>query len=315
MIARISKGKNFRGVVAYVLGDKPDGQPDRAEVIGTNLGGRNPKEMAQEFEAVASHNSRVQKPVRHYSLRLPDQDKRLTCEQWQDLGSRFLERMGHGNCYHLMVLHHDSKNPHLHIITSAVDFKARKVNDYKDVYRAKQACRELEQAFGLVQVSNRRKCGYKTGNRKTWARHSPQNNKSKQNSTPIRHTATARLNATGTTPAPELAGLSSPSASATATTAVGWRQPQPAAPATTDKETAPAPSLGGGISDHEAAIGAELEAVKGQLSATNNPYLRLRLQKRAAELEQQLKAAGMAAALRWSEQRRQKLNRTRRPSP
>jgi hypothetical protein len=302
VICRISKGTSFKGACAYVLNDKKGGMENRAEIIGGNMSGQTPQELAQEFRDISNRNSRVAKPVRHFSLRLPDNDKRLTAEQWQEVGSQFLEMMGYGQCQCLMVLHRDSANPHLHIVANAVDFNGKKVNDFKDVFRAKQACRDLEKQHGLIQVSSTKTAKYKTGNFGVWLKHSP-NSTSNRKQTQATAKPAGTITVTKAAPAP-----SSPASSSHAPAPKVSAMPK-------GEQVVKDVDVGDGgvnaLAESEAQLVAQLSQVKSMIAQARNPYTALKLQQQAVAIEQQLKAIALALSRARVSMRQQHQNKRR----
>ena len=77
MIAKLIKGKSFRGAVEYDL------QPGKSILLETNMAGASPRALAVEFEAVRTLRPRLGKAVCHTSLSIHP-DERLTDDQWRE---------------------------------------------------------------------------------------------------------------------------------------------------------------------------------------------------------------------------------------
>jgi hypothetical protein len=78
VIASISRGASFRGLLAYV--PDPKHQPI---LVGTNMGGRDVPELAREFgtslrDRRASAAREAVRPVVHVSLSFAREDRRLS---------------------------------------------------------------------------------------------------------------------------------------------------------------------------------------------------------------------------------------------
>ncbi|MBA0206246.1 relaxase/mobilization nuclease domain-containing protein [Pectobacterium aroidearum] len=117
---KISRGKNFAGVVLYAL--KPASHHKISpSVIGGNMMGNFAKDLIAEFDATKKLRPDVAKPVWHNSLRLP-KNEALTEAQWVIIADDYMSRMGfsetHLRCY---VLHDDTAGQHIHIIASRID--------------------------------------------------------------------------------------------------------------------------------------------------------------------------------------------------
>ncbi len=153
MIAKISRGGGFRGSLDYIL--RPEAEP---EIIGGNLAGENPREMSEEFSQSRRLREDIKKPVYHVSLTLPA-GERLTDEEWNKLGIKYLSRMGLSPEKHqyTLVRHKDTKLDHVHIVASRISLEGQLWNPDFDLKRSRDICRQLEQEHGLTQVSNEKK--------------------------------------------------------------------------------------------------------------------------------------------------------------
>ena len=155
MISKIIKGNGFRGAINY-------NNKEGASQIGGNMAGRNPRELAREFGAIRNQNTACQKPVFHCSLSLPPGEK-LSDEQWNNAAQDFLGRMGLKNNQYVVYRHADTDHDHIHIVANRInshDFSV--VSDKFDYKRAHEACRMLEQKYGLQNVSSKAKVIAKT---------------------------------------------------------------------------------------------------------------------------------------------------------
>ncbi|EDT6685713.1 relaxase/mobilization nuclease domain-containing protein [Salmonella enterica subsp. enterica] len=121
---KISRGKNFSGVVLYAL--KPGSHHKCTPyIIGGNMDGSDAGDLIAEFDATKTLRPDVAKPVWHNSLRLP-KNEALTDAQWSGIADDYMSRMGfsetHLRCY---VLHDDAAGQHIHIIASRIDLSNR----------------------------------------------------------------------------------------------------------------------------------------------------------------------------------------------
>ncbi len=78
---KISRGNGFRGALDYVF-DREGGK-EKGRLIGGNLSGATPKELAGEFGVVRRLRPGVKKPVWHNSLRLPAGET-INDQRWRD---------------------------------------------------------------------------------------------------------------------------------------------------------------------------------------------------------------------------------------
>ncbi|WOB45487.1 relaxase/mobilization nuclease domain-containing protein [Thermoleptolyngbya oregonensis NK1-22] len=178
-IAKISRGNGFRGVLDYCFSDRDWQEQKRATepaLIGGNMAGKTPRELAAEFGIVRRIASqRVKNPVWHVSLSLPHGEC-LTPEQWRDFAREFIARMGdcarqHGEtgiCPDLnqwcLVHHPGSPNPngalgthahdHVHLVLNRTNLEGKTAKLRNDHLDAQRVLRELEREFGLTPVPN-----------------------------------------------------------------------------------------------------------------------------------------------------------------
>lgn len=146
MISKISKGRGFKGVIAYVSG-KPG-----AEYIGGNVS-ENPKRAAREM-GVLRRYSPCRSPVWHCSLSLSPEDKQLSNMEFLELAEKFLQKMGLENNQYTIYRHTDREHAHIHIICNRIGSNQNHVvwNAWQDIKRAREAKAELEAEFDLTPV-------------------------------------------------------------------------------------------------------------------------------------------------------------------
>ncbi len=153
MIAKVTKGASFAGLTGYLYGPGLHEEHLDAHMVGGNLAVEDrARVIAEELRDVAQENPRVRRPVFHASLALPD-GERLTDEQWQRAGERFLDemgfRVGDREAPWAIVRHDGQEGRHAHIVASRVRFDGSTVSDSYDYKRSHQACRAVEADHGL----------------------------------------------------------------------------------------------------------------------------------------------------------------------
>ena len=72
MIAKMVKGRGFRGALNYLF------RGDRATIVGGNLSGRSPRELAAEFGQFRKLRPGLAKAVVHIPLSAHPNDRPLT---------------------------------------------------------------------------------------------------------------------------------------------------------------------------------------------------------------------------------------------
>ncbi len=147
MIGKQIKGRSFSKLLAYLLGK------EGARVIGSNMEGSNPRELAAEFRFSERLNSRVQRVVYHASLSLPPAEH-LEDDAWGAIAQKYLHAMGFDMNQYVVVRHTDREHDHAHIVASRIRLDSTTVSDSWDYRRSEAVIRKLEQEYGLQSVSS-----------------------------------------------------------------------------------------------------------------------------------------------------------------
>lgn len=155
MIAKVSKGSGFLGVLQYVMNE------EKGRFLTTNLitkDGVTPKSFAQQLARTKELNGRVKKPVFHVAISL-EKDAKIDDKKFIELGNKFMKMYGFnapgkGETLYVMARHTDTNNPHIHIVASRIDtegFAHNPSNDYKLI---NDITRKLEKEYGFKIVTN-----------------------------------------------------------------------------------------------------------------------------------------------------------------
>ncbi len=149
MIGSVSEGKGFKGCLKYLL------EKEKGELIGGNMIGQTPQELAKEFKLSRQLNPTIQRPVFHVSLSLvnrPDYRESLSDSNWNEVAQKYLERMGFGDNQYVVVRHHDSEHDHIHMVASRGRLDGKAVNVWQSKRRTEKILRELETEYNLMPV-------------------------------------------------------------------------------------------------------------------------------------------------------------------
>ncbi len=150
MIGKQTKGTGFHKLLDYLHNSK------NAKLIGGNMSGRNPRELAKEFRLSRQLNPDVQRVVYHVSLSAAKDDV-ISEDQWCEIGNRYMRDMGF-NANQLSIFHHQNTNhDHIHIVASRIRMDTGKVvHDSWDYLRSEKVLRQIEIEYDLVQVHGSR---------------------------------------------------------------------------------------------------------------------------------------------------------------
>lgn len=146
MIAKLVKGRGFRGALEY------DITKEKGHVIGSNMAGQSPRDLASEFGAVRKLRPNLGKAVMHVSLSAAP-GEHLTDDQWREVGERYIRGMGLTDNQYVMTRHHDTDHEHIHIVANRITHGGEVVSDAQDWRRQEVIMREIEQEHGLQQVA------------------------------------------------------------------------------------------------------------------------------------------------------------------
>ena len=146
MIGKLKKGSSFGGCIRYVTGK------DEAKIIASDgvLLGTN-AEMAQCFELQRLLNPRIKKPVGHIALSFKPEDKpRLTDEFMAKIALEYMQMMDITDTQFIIVRHHNTDNPHCHIVYNRINNDGKLISDKNDYRRNEQVTKTLKSKYGLT---------------------------------------------------------------------------------------------------------------------------------------------------------------------
>ena len=146
MIAKMVKGRGFRGAAEYDLGK------EQGRIIDSNMAGQNPRELAAEFGEIRKLRPGLGRAVLHVSLSASIGET-LTDQQWREIGQRYLRDMGITDNQYIITRHTDTKHEHIHILANRITHGGEVVCDAHDWRRQEAIMRKIERDYGLRQVT------------------------------------------------------------------------------------------------------------------------------------------------------------------
>ena len=153
MIGKLKKGASFGGCVRYVTGkDEAKILASDGVLLGTNT------EMVQSFELQRQLNPRIKKPVGHIALSFKPEDKpRLTDEFMAKIALEYMRMMGITDTQFIIVRHHNTDNPHCHIVYNRINNDGKLISDRNDYRRNEQVTKALKSRYGLTYGTDKSK--------------------------------------------------------------------------------------------------------------------------------------------------------------
>lgn len=146
MMAKITKGSSFKGVIKYIIDEKKKSQILDAD--GLRL--KSISSVIGSFVTQAEMNGRVSKTVGHISLDFSAQDKDKISNRFMvNVAHDYMKQMDICNTQYILVRHFDKEHPHVHLVFNRVDYNGRIISDSNDRYRSEKICKDITHKHGL----------------------------------------------------------------------------------------------------------------------------------------------------------------------
>jgi len=152
MIAKIGHGTNIMGALSYNLSKV---NQEKGQVLFTQKmresrhGTFSLGECYKSFEPYLFANRNTEKPSLHISLN-PDPADTVDNSKYIAIAQDYMNEMGYGQQPYIVFKHTDIERTHIHIVSTNVDRLGKKIPDTYEHRRSMQACRQLEQKYGLT---------------------------------------------------------------------------------------------------------------------------------------------------------------------
>ena len=157
MIGKIKKGKSFGGCIRYVM-CKDDAKIIESDgvLLGTN------KEMIDSFNCQCLLNPKIKQPLGHIALSFkPEDEPRLTDEFMAKIVLEYMELMGIKNTQFILVRHHNTDNPHCHLVYNRINYDGKVISSQNDFKRNEIATKKLKDKYGLTYAEDKSKTNVK----------------------------------------------------------------------------------------------------------------------------------------------------------
>lgn len=153
MIGKIKKGTSFGGCIRYVMGK------DNAEIIGSDgvLLGNN-REITDSFNCQCLLNPKIKRPVGHIALSFKPEDKPVLSNEFMaKIAMEYMELMGIRNTQFILVRHHNTDNPHCHLVYNRIGYDGKVISSQGDYKRNGIATKRLKDKYGLTYAEDKGK--------------------------------------------------------------------------------------------------------------------------------------------------------------
>lgn len=136
------------GLIRYVLDKRV--KDETAEIIGGNMMGRYTAELNREMRVCEQLKPDIKEPTFHSVISLPE-GEHLTNEQWQEVGTEYLKKLGFDTDRNpfFLVKHTNTDKEHIHIVASKISIDGQNISLHNDRYKGMSVMREFEKKFNL----------------------------------------------------------------------------------------------------------------------------------------------------------------------
>ena len=126
--------------VGYSTGkvDKNKGELMKAANFGPlqALGQLRPQDYKNYLKMVSATNKAVKKPQLHVAI--SGEGKSYDKHELTEIATQWLEKMGYGKQPYLIIFHKDTRNNHVHIVSTRVDKQGKKISDSYEQIKGQQ---------------------------------------------------------------------------------------------------------------------------------------------------------------------------------
>ena len=157
MIGKIKKGKSFGGCIRYVMG-KDDAKILESDgvLLGTN------KEMIDSFNCQCLLNPKIKQSLGHIALSFKPEDAPLLTDEFMaKIALEYMELMGIKNTQFILVRHHNTDNPHCHLVYNRINYDGKVISSQNDFKRNEIATKRLKDKYGLTYAEDKSKTNVK----------------------------------------------------------------------------------------------------------------------------------------------------------
>jgi len=154
MVAKIARGTSVEGMVLYnhnkAIGK--DGRQPSALLLGYNsMADGEYNTIVKTLLTQNQLNSNVSKPNIHISLNF-HRDDILSNDKIFDISRRYMQEMGYDEQPYAVYRHFDTEHPHVHIVSTQIDFNGKFINDSYIFRKSERTNRKLENEFMITKA-------------------------------------------------------------------------------------------------------------------------------------------------------------------
>ena len=145
MIAKNIKGKSFKGCVSYVMHE------EATLLEAEGVWAVTKQDVIRSFAMQRSGRKEIKQPVGHIPIAFSPEDKeRMTDDFMVKLAKEYMQEMGICNTQYIIVRHHNTENPHLHIVYNRINNELKLISVNHDYKRNIKVCKKLKDKYKLT---------------------------------------------------------------------------------------------------------------------------------------------------------------------
>lgn len=145
-MAKIIKGKGFKGCVNYIL----DKQKETILLDAQGVRLKSKESIIRSFVIQAKLNPDLAVTVGHISLNFSAQDRdQLSNEMILRIAREYMQQMGIKDTQYILARHFDKEHPHVHLCFNRVNNMGKTISDRNDRRRSADICKILTLKHGL----------------------------------------------------------------------------------------------------------------------------------------------------------------------
>ncbi|MCP3959292.1 MAG: relaxase/mobilization nuclease domain-containing protein [bacterium] len=156
MIAKVTRGRGFKGLLSYLLAGADGRQAERVEwTARRHLGDFATDLIPTLMHGTAAQSADIERPVYHLTISLHPSEK-LDREQLEQVVDRTLADLGLAEHQAYLVAHNDTEHQHVHVMVNRVHPETGIAwNGGHDYARIEKSLRHQERELGLREIKGR----------------------------------------------------------------------------------------------------------------------------------------------------------------
>ncbi|TCC98450.1 relaxase/mobilization nuclease domain-containing protein [Pedobacter hiemivivus] len=156
MVARIIPGKTIRGALHYNENKVDHGEASliMASGFAGEIQQMNFNQKLNRFKHLLELRPEVRTNTLHISLNFHSTEQ-LDNFTLQQIANRYMEKIGYGDQPFLVYRHDDAAHMHVHIVTTNITAKGKRIELHNNAFQSEEARKEIETEFNLVKAESK----------------------------------------------------------------------------------------------------------------------------------------------------------------